>query len=203
MSFRRRRGREAATVTSWSPTRIEVSVPAGAINGPVLVDTSEGEELVPGLVAISGAANGVDRLAVAGRSRASADGVKRLRIRATDAAGRAMAGATVALLGGGSTKRARSDRRGLATFRVSGYGSQQFIAHLGDRERAIRCAVGARAEMAHVGLRKAGEELTGATVVDYLGANYEWPRQGGCASARHLRPARLARQRSQRQPRIH
>lgn len=131
VSFRAKRGRATGVVISWSPTRIDVSVPTEAVSGLVVVDTAEDEELVPGQVAVLGPANGVERLVVVGRSRAVSGDAMRLRVRATDAAARPVSGVSVGLFGGGTTEHARTDRRGVAIFRLDGYGSRQFVATSG------------------------------------------------------------------------
>jgi hypothetical protein len=123
-------GEVAAIIRWWTPQGIEVVVPADATSGIVRVLTPTEDELLPGVVAVvaSGPANKVFRILEVGRSRAINGEGDRIKLRALDRRHRAVPGATVELVGGGLTRRARTNRRGLATFVVVGDGEQQYIA---------------------------------------------------------------------------
>lgn len=123
-------GEVSAIIRSWTPEGVEVVIPAEATSGIVRVLTATEDELLPGVVAVvaSGPADNVVRILEAGRSRAIDGEGDRIKLRALDRRRRAVAGATVELVGGGLTRRASTDRRGLATFVVDGHGEQQYIA---------------------------------------------------------------------------
>jgi PGAP1-like protein len=123
-------GEVAAIIRSWTPEGVEVVVPAEATSGIVRVLTPTEDELLPGVVAVvaSGQANKVVRILDVGRSRAINGEGDRIKLRALDTGHRAVSGAMVELVGGGLTRRARTNHRGLATFIVVGDDEQQYIA---------------------------------------------------------------------------
>jgi hypothetical protein len=122
-----------ASIRSWSPTRIEVLVPAGAVSGYVTVITASGEQLIPGLVAVLAShPTNVRRLVRISGAHAVGGGALRLRVRAVGMHGRPVPGATIALVGGYPVRKARTNHHGLATFKIKGYGKEQFIAVAGD-----------------------------------------------------------------------
>lgn len=125
-------GTRFGTIRSWSDSAVSVVVPSGATPGPVLLQTSGGNSLLVGSICLLTGKNSVASLTATVPPEASSGQPEQLTITAKSATGQPVVGASVALFDGSVNSSASTNSLGVATFSISGFGTQQFLAHSGN-----------------------------------------------------------------------
>ena len=121
----------AATVSGWSDTQVNVTVPAGATTGPVELITGDGVPAGVGQITILGSPDSVATISATAGPGVLDGQSTTVSVTATDANGQPVQGAEVDLSDGHSTQSATTDVNGAASFSVTAANTITYTAYSG------------------------------------------------------------------------